>query len=157
MAIEDNSPVGEEEIDVEEEAVVNFDPEEGEEQPTQQQDFYANLAEDIDERALNQLASDLISDYDDDRSSRKDWEDGYVKGLDLLGFKYTEINKPFRGAANVTHPMLSEAITQFQSQAYKELLPSDGPVKTQVIGITSREIEDQANRVKEFHELSDHG
>jgi hypothetical protein len=83
MAIEDNSPVGEEEIDVEEEAVVNFDPEEGEEQPTQQQDFYANLAEDIDERALNQLASDLISDYDDDRSSRKDWEDGYVKGLDL--------------------------------------------------------------------------
>jgi hypothetical protein len=150
MAIEDNSPVGEEEIDVEEEAVVNFDPEEGEEQPTQQQDFYANLAEDIDERALNQLASDLISDYDDDRSSRKDWEDGYVKGLDLLGFKYTEINKPFRGAANVTHPMLSEAITQFQSQAYKELLPSDGPVKTQVIGITSREIEDQANRVKDF-------
>jgi hypothetical protein len=151
MAIEDNSPVGEEEIDVEEEAVVNFEPEEGdEEQDTQPQDFYANLAEDIDERALNELASDLISDYDDDRTSRKDWEDGYVKGLDLLGFKYTEINKPFRGAANVTHPMLSEAITQFQSQAYKELLPSDGPVKTQVIGITSKEIEDQANRVKDF-------
>jgi hypothetical protein len=77
MAIEDNSPVGEEEIDVEEEAVVNFEPEEGdEEQDTQPQDFYANLAEDIDERALNELASDLISDYDDDRTSRKEWEDG---------------------------------------------------------------------------------
>jgi len=148
MAIEDNTPVNEEEVDVEEEAVVNFDSEQ--EPETQPQDFYANLAEEIDERALNELAGDLISEYDDDRASRKDWEDGYVKGLDLLGFKYVEINKPFRGAANVTHPMLSEAITQFQSQAYKELLPSDGPVKTQVVGATSREIEDQANRVKEF-------
>ena len=148
MAIEDNTPVNEEEVDVEEEAVVNFDSEQ--EPETQPQDFYANLAEEIDERALNELAGDLISEYDDDRASRKDWEDGYVRGLDLLGFKYIEINKPFRGAANVTHPMLSEAITQFQSQAYKELLPSDGPVKTQVVGATSREIEDQANRVKEF-------
>jgi hypothetical protein len=123
MAIEDNTPVNEEEVDVEEEAVVNFDSEQEPETETQPQDFYANLAEEIDERALNELAGDLISEYDDDRASRKDWEDGYVKGLDLLGFKYVEINKPFRGAANVTHPMLSEAITQFQSQAYKELLP----------------------------------
>jgi hypothetical protein len=153
MAIEDNNPIdNEEEIDVEEEATVTFeDPEnEVEEEEATEQDFYANIAEDMDERVLSQLSSDLISDYQKDRESRKDWEDGYLKGLDLLGFKYVEQNRPFRGAAGVTHPLLAEAVTQFQAQAYKELLPSDGPVKTQVLGLKTDATNEQANRVKDF-------
>ena len=152
MAIEDNNPIdNEEEIDVEEEATVTFeDPEDAVEEEAVEQDFYANIAEDMDERVLNQLSSDLISDYQKDKESRKDWEDGYLKGLDLLGFKYIEQNRPFRGAAGVTHPLLAEAVTQFQAQAYKELLPSDGPVKTQVLGLKTDETTEQANRVKDF-------
>ena len=152
MAIEDNNPIdNEEEIDVEEEATVTFEnPEDAVEEETAEQDFYANIAEDMDERVLNQLSSDLISDYQKDKESRKDWEDGYLKGLDLLGFKYIEQNRPFRGAAGVTHPLLAEAVTQFQAQAYKELLPSDGPVKTQVLGLKTDETTEQANRVKDF-------
>ena len=152
MAIEDNNPIdNEEEIDVEEEATVTFeDPENEVEEEATEQDFYANIAEDMDERVLSQLSSDLIADYQKDRESRKDWEDGYLKGLDLLGFKYVEQNRPFRGAAGVTHPLLAEAVTQFQAQAYKELLPSDGPVKTQVLGLKTDETTEQANRVKDF-------
>ena len=152
MAIEDNVPFdNEEEIDVEEEATVTFeDPEDAVEEETAEQDFYANISEDMDERVLNQLSSDLIGDYQKDKESRKDWEDGYLKGLDLLGFKYVEQNRPFRGAAGVTHPLLAEAVTQFQAQAYKELLPSDGPVKTQVLGLKTDETTEQANRVKDF-------
>ena len=152
MAIEDNNPIdNEEEIDVEEEATVTFEnPEDAVEEETAEQDFYANIAEDMDERVLNQLSSDLISDYQKDKESRKDWEDGYLKGLDLLGFKYIEQNRPFRGAAGVTHPLLAEAVTQFQAQAYKELLPSDGPVKTQVLGLKTDATTEQANRVKDF-------
>jgi len=151
MAIEDNNPIdNEEEIDVEEEATVTFEDPEDAVEETAEQDFYANIAEDMDERVLNQLSSDLISDYQKDKESRKDWEDGYLKGLDLLGFKYVEQNRPFRGAAGVTHPLLAEAVTQFQAQAYKELLPSDGPVKTQVLGLKTDETTEQANRVKDF-------
>ncbi len=152
MAIEDNNPIdNEEEIDVEEEATVTFeDPEDAVEEEAAEQDFYANIAEDMDERVLNQLSSDLISDYQKDKESRKDWEDGYLKGLDLLGFKYIEQNRLFRGAAGVTHPLLAEAVTQFQAQAYKELLPSEGPVKTQVLGLKTDATTEQANRVKDF-------
>jgi len=147
MAIDRDNPI-DEEIDVQEEVEVNFD--EGTEAEAPEQDFYGNLAEEIDERALSQIANDLITDYQKDRESRKDWEDGYVKGLDLLGFKYTELNRPFRGAAGVTHPLLAESVTQFQAQAYKELLPSDGPVKTQVVGAKNMNVEMQAQRVKDF-------
>jgi hypothetical protein len=151
MAIEDNTPFDNEEVDVEEEATVTFeDPEDAVEEDTAEQDFYANISEDMDERVLNQLSSDLINDYQKDKESRKDWEDGYLKGLDLLGFKYVEQNRPFRGAAGVTHPLLAEAVTQFQAQAYKELLPSEGPVKTQVLGLKTDETTEQANRVKDF-------
>jgi hypothetical protein len=151
MAIEDNTPFDNEEVDVEEEATVTFeDPEDVVEEDTAEQDFYANISEDMDERVLNQLSSDLINDYQKDKESRKDWEDGYLKGLDLLGFKYVEQNRPFRGAAGVTHPLLAEAVTQFQAQAYKELLPSEGPVKTQVLGLKTDETTEQANRVKDF-------
>ncbi|MDB9741972.1 hypothetical protein OAB00_03875 [Akkermansiaceae bacterium] len=151
MAIEDNNPIdNEEEIDVEEDATVTFEDPEDAVEETAEQDFYANIAEDMDERVLNQLSSDLISDYQKDKESRKDWEDGYLKGLDLLGFKYVEQNRPFRGAAGVTHPLLAEAVTQFQAQAYKELLPSEGPVKTQVLGLKTDATTEQANRVKDF-------
>ena len=151
MAIESDNPINEE-VDVEEEAVVTLPPEEGEEEVTEEseQDFYANIAEDIDDKALSQLASDLISEYDSDRESRKDWEDTYRNGLDLLGFKYKSTTQPFKGASNVTHPLLSEAVTQFQAQAYKELLPSDGPVKTKIVGLQNEQTEAQAQRVKDF-------
>jgi len=147
--IDKNNPINEE-VDVEEEAVVTF-PEEGEEQEqSQPQDFFSNVADTVDERALKQLASDLITEYQNDKESRKEWEETYTKGLDLLGFKYKERNQPFRGASGVTHPLLAEAVTQFQAQAYKELLPSDGPVKTQIVGLNNQQVEEQSNRVKDY-------
>jgi len=147
--IDKNNPINEE-VDVEEEAVVTF-PEEGEKQEqSQPQDFFSNVADTVDERALKQLASDLITEYQNDKESRKEWEETYTKGLDLLGFKYKERNQPFRGASGVTHPLLAEAVTQFQAQAYKELLPSDGPVKTQIVGLNNQQVEEQSNRVKDY-------
>ena len=151
MAIETDNPI-DEEIDIEEEAVVSL-PEDGEEEvaeETEAEDFFANVAETIDDKALQQLASDLISEFDSDKESRKDWEDTYRNGLDLLGFKYKSTTQPFKGASNVTHPLLSEAVTQFQSQAYKELLPSDGPVKTKIVGLQNEQVEAQSERVKDF-------
>jgi len=134
-----------EEVDVE----VETDQEEvPAEEPVE--DFYRNLAEDMDERALGRMSSQLIQDYKKDKVSRGDWEQAYTQGLDLLGFKYVNNTRPFQGASGVTHPLLSEAVTQFQAQAYKELLPSDGPVRTQVVGAQTKEVEDQATRVKDF-------
>jgi hypothetical protein len=126
---------------------------EGEEQvseETPEQDFNANLAEDMDETTLKEMGSDLIEEYKKDRASRKEWEDAYIKGLDLLGTKYQEVTKPFKGASGVTHPLLAESVTQFQAQAYKELVPSDGPVRTQVIGLQTPATEQQAERVKDY-------
>ena len=94
----------------------------------------ANLAEMLDERVLMDISSELIDYYEDDKSGREDWEDAYRNGLDLLGIKYEDREEPFRGASGVTHPVIAEAVTQFQAQAYKELLPSSGPVRTQVVG-----------------------
>ena len=111
---------------------------------------FANLAEPLDDDILDPIGSQLTSDYLDYRSSRKDWEDTYKNGLDLLGFKYERRTEPFRGASGVNHPVLAEAVTQFQAQAYKELLPADGPVRTQVLGKTDIAKEDQAKRVKDF-------
>ena len=113
-------------------------------------EFFQNLAETMDERVLTSLAMELIADYKKDKESRSDWEKTYISGLDLLGFKPNEESRPFLGASSVTHPLLAEAVTQFQSQAYKELLPSDGPVRTQVVGDVDEEKEKQAERVKEF-------
>ena len=115
-----------------------------------QKDFLSNLAEDMDERILSRISSDLLEDYKRDKESRGDWEKSYTSGLDLLGFKYDNESRPFQGASSVTHPLLAESVTQFQAQAYKELLPSDGPVRTLVIGDATREKEEQAQRVKEF-------
>jgi len=115
-----------------------------------QDDFNANLAESMDERELKDMAMELIEEYKKDKTSRKEWEDAYIKGLDLLGTKYQEVTKPFKGASGVTHPLLAESVTQFQAQAYKELVPSDGPVRTQVVGLQTPATEQQADRVKDY-------
>ena len=112
--------------------------------------FDANLAEYIEENNLTKFASDLVGDFEGDKESRKDWEDTYIKGLDMLGFKYEDRTQPFEGASGVVHPLLAESVTQFQAQAYKELLPPSGPVRTQIIGEASPMVEQQAERVKEY-------
>ena len=113
-------------------------------------DHDANLAEVLDESVLGSLSSDLQSKVREDMESRADWEEAIAKGLNLLGFNYEDRSDPFLGASGVTHPLLSEATTQFQSQAYKEMLPSGGPVKTQILGVPTKQTEDQAQRVKDF-------
>ena len=112
--------------------------------------FNANLAEYMDEGELGALSAQLMGDFEEDRMSRDEWEDTYVKGLDLLGFRYEDRDRPFPGASGVTHPLLAEAVTQFQAQAFKELLPAKGPVKTEIIGAATPEVEAQADRVREF-------
>ena len=111
---------------------------------------FQNLAELLDGTILDPLGANLMNDYIDYKASRKDWENTYRNGLDLLGFKYTQRTEPFKGAAGVTHPVLAEAVTQFQAQAYKELLPADGPVRTQILGLQTPAKQDQSNRVKDF-------
>ena len=110
----------------------------------------ANLAELLDDGYLGELSSDLRGSYEEDLESRSEWEETYTKGLDQLGVKYEERSQPFEGASGVTHPLIAESVTQFQAQAYKELLPSGGPVKTQVLGLQDAEREEQASRVKNF-------
>ena len=115
-----------------------------------QQDPDANLADILDERVLMEVAMELMGYYEDDKGSRQDWEDAYTEGLDLLGIKYEHRDEPFRGSSGVTHPLIAEAVTQFQAQAYKELLPSSGPVRTQVVGAATPDVEMQSQRVQEF-------
>ena len=112
--------------------------------------FDGNLAEFIDENDLQVISSELRQSFEDDKSSRQQWEEAYTKGLDLLGLNYNERSQPFQGASGVTHPLLSESVTQFQAQAYKELLPASGPIRTQIIGSATKEKEDQAQRVSDF-------
>jgi hypothetical protein len=156
MAVENQGPLTEDILEEEveslpggEEVDVSVEGEEVEDQRPQD-DFNANLAEDMDERTLKEMAMDLIEEYKKDKTSRKEWEDAYIKGLDLLGTKYQEVTKPFKGASGVTHPLLAESVTQFQAQAYKELVPSDGPVRTQVVGLQTPATEQQAERVKDY-------
>ncbi|MGA0120771.1 MAG: portal protein [Methylophilaceae bacterium] len=134
------------EVEVEGEELVSIEP--GTEDTGD--GFANNLAEEIPEEALAQMSNDLRAQFSVDQTSRKDWEQSYIRGLDLLGFKYTAVSEPFRGAASVSHPLLAEAVTQFQAGAYKELLPAGGPVKTSIIGEINSEVEQQAERVKEF-------
>ena len=110
----------------------------------------ANLAEYLDDAQLAEISSELRAAYEDDLQSRSDWEETYTKGLDLLGVKVVERTEPFEGASGVTHPLIAESVTQFQAQAYKELLPSGGPVKTSILGKKDAETEAQAGRVKDF-------
>jgi len=112
--------------------------------------FNANLSEYISDDDLARFSSDLVNAFEADKDSRKDWEDTYVKGLDMMGFKYEDRTQPFEGASGVVHPLLAESVTQFQAQAYKELLPPSGPVRCQVVGNITPEVEEQAKRVKDY-------
>lgn len=157
----DELPVGEKLVEVEEpenlpdveiefdadtgEVVVNIGEEEDDEVP-----FDSNLAEVMDPSVLQQIASDLMTMYEADKSSRKEWEEQYGKGLKMLGFSFEERTKPFKGACGTQHPMLTEAIVQFQAQALKEMMPAEGPVRTQVLGKETREKLMQADRVRGF-------
>jgi hypothetical protein len=127
---------------------INFEP--GAFNQGQSVNHFDNLAELLPENILGPLGSELYQNFQEYKSSRQDWEQAYTQGLDLLGFKYEQRTEPFQGASSATHPVLAEAVTQFQALAYKELLPSDGPVRTQIIGNSSREKEDQAIRVRDF-------
>ena len=122
----------------------------GVEVQTTEYDHNANLAEVLDDTILGEISSDLRGQYEADQESRAEWEEGYTKGLDLLGVQYEERTQPFQGASGVTHPIIAESVTQFQAQAYKELLPAGGPVRTNVLGVQDSEKEAQAVRVKDF-------
>ena len=115
----------------------------------QEGDFYANLAEDMPERELSRIAGELLGEYDANKASRQEWEDAYANGLELLGFNYEERSQPFRGASGVTHPLLAEAATQFQAQAFYELLPASGPVRTAIVGAETRDRQQQSQRVRQ--------
>ena len=113
--------------------------------------FAENLAEVISDQELSTIYIELVAAIESDKSSREDWEKTYTDGLKYLGMKFDENrSEPFAGASGVIHPLLGESVTQFQAQAYKELLPAGGPVKTQVIGAYDGLVEEQAQRVKEF-------
>jgi hypothetical protein len=135
-------------LEDEEGATIDFDPsamplpEEG--------DHFANLNELLPEENTDEIGNQLQNDYMEYKTSRKEWERAYIEGLDLLGFKYTNRTEPFQGASGATHPVLAEAVTQFQALAYKELLPADGPVRTMVMGKSDPQKEMQAQRVKNF-------
>ena len=122
----------------------------GEVEETPIVNFTSNLAEVLDESYMQALSNELVEKIEADKSSREDWEQSYTKGLDLLGFKYEERTRPFRGASSVNHPMLAQAVTQFQAMAYVELLPSDGPVRTQVVGANNSQLQQAAERVKDY-------
>jgi hypothetical protein len=111
---------------------------------------FDNLAELLPDDILEPIGSEMQSNYMDYKQSRKDWEDSYTKGLDLLGFKYDNRSEPFQGSSGATHPVLAEAVTQFQAGAYKELLPAEGPVRTQILGVSDQPKEQQSQRVKDF-------
>jgi hypothetical protein len=127
--------------------VVDFDPFVGR---TSEGDFYDNLAEEVEDRVSSRISSDLLEQYEANKDGRKDWADTYRTGLELLGFKYEERSEPFRGATGVTHPLLAEAVTQFQAQAFGELLPAGGPVNTQILGKIDPKVEAQAERVRTY-------
>ena len=114
------------------------------------ENHFDNLADILPEDVLEPLGNEMVQNYMDYKSSRKDWEQSYIQGLDLLGFKYENRTEPFQGASGATHPVLAEAVTQFQAQAYKELLPAEGPVRTDIIGVDSPPVQQQATRVKDY-------
>lgn len=133
-----------------------IDLEESEEED-REEEFDENLAEYIDEKELTTLVGDLLGDFEDDISARKDWIQTYVDGLELLGMKIEERTEPWEGACGVYHPLLSEALVKFQAETIMETFPTQGPVKTRIIGKETPEIKDAANRVETSmnHELTD--
>ena len=151
IAVEDTTVIEAPGLNIEMEddggVVIDFDPRSKREGAG---DFYDNLAEDMDDRDLGKISTEIMDAYENNKNSRKDWEETYTNGLELLGFKYEERAQPFRGATGVTHPLLAEAVTQFQAQAFSELLPSGGPVRTEIIGEITPEVEQQSERVRHF-------
>ena len=145
--VEEKGPI---EVIPEEDGGVTLDYEPGSINVPGTESHFDNLAELLPDDVLEPIGNEMAQNYLDYKSSRKEWEQAYITGLDLLGFKYENRTEPFQGASGATHPVLAEAVTQFQAQAYKELLPSDGPVRTQVVGIKNPGTEQQANRVKDF-------
>jgi hypothetical protein len=155
---------GEEQVDVQEEivekgpvevtpeedggATIDFEP--GAINIPGTENHFDNLADILPDDILEPIGNDMVQNFMDYKASRKDWEQSYTSGLDLLGFKYENRTEPFQGASGATHPVLAEAVTQFQAQAYKELLPADGPVRTQIIGASSPPVEQQSARVKDY-------
>lgn len=134
------------EIDVNGEQVIDFD--EGDDEAAAEEiAFDANLAEHVPEADLMKIGADLKNLYDTDKRSRKDWEDAYTKGIALLGLKIEDRSQPWAGASGVFHPMLTESVIRFQSQAIMEIFPASGPVKTKVIGSVTPEVEAQSKRV----------
>ena len=146
--VEEKGPV---EVTPDEEggATIDFDPTNRPNIPGTEEHF-DNLADILPDDILDPVGNKLTGDYMDYKMSRKDWEQAYINGIDLLGFKYVNRTQPFQGASGATHPVLAEAVTQFQAQAYKELLPADGPVRTQIIGASSPQRQAQSDRVKDF-------
>ena len=147
---EGQDPKGPIEVIPEEDGGATIDYEPGAVNIPGTESHFDNLAELLPDDVLEPVGNDMVQNYMDYKSSRKDWEESYKTGLDLLGFKYENRTEPFQGASGATHPVLAEAVTQFQAQAYKELLPADGPVRTQVIGVKNPQTEQQAVRVKDY-------
>ena len=145
--VEQQGPV---EVTAEEDggATINFEP--GAINIPGTENHFDNLADILPEEILEPLGNEMVQNYMDYKTSRKDWEQTYIQGLDLLGFKYENRTEPFQGASGATHPVLAEAVTQFQAQAYKELLPAEGPVRTDIVGVDSTPVQQQANRVKDY-------
>ena len=114
------------------------------------ENHFDNLADILPEDILEPIGNEMVDNYMEYKNSRKDWEQSYIQGLDLLGFKYENRTEPFQGASGATHPVLAEAVTQFQAQAYKELLPAEGPVRTDIIGVDSPPVQQQSQRVKDY-------
>jgi len=129
-------------------ATINFEP--GAINVPGTESHFDNLADLLPDDVTSPIGSRLKENYVDYKNSRKEWERTYIEGLDLLGFKYELRSEPFQGASGATHPVLAEAVTQFQATAYKELLPADGPVRTQILGVVNPQKEQQSNRVKNY-------
>jgi hypothetical protein len=129
---------------------VTFGGEEPEAEAPAEVPHDANLAEHLDPEALTKVAKDVYDRYKVDEASRAEWEQTFEKGFDLLGLKLKELNEPFKGACSAVHPLIIESAVKFQSKASQELFPAGGPVKTQIIGKSTPEVEQQALRVKEF-------
>ena len=144
-----DTPGGPVEIDMTEDggAEVSFDPNAKEAESV---GHFDNIAEVLEDSVTDPMASELMEKFTNYKEARSEWAESYRESLNLLGFKYVTRTEPFRGASSVTHPVLAEAVTQFQAQAYKELLPADGPVRTQILGATTVEKEEQSKRVKDF-------
>ena len=147
---EEQDPKGPVEVVPEEDGGATIDFEPGAINIPGTENHFDNLADILPDDVLEPVGNEMVQNYIDYKASRKEWENSYKTGLDLLGFKYENRTEPFQGASGATHPVLAEAVTQFQAQAYKELLPADGPVRTDIVGIKNPQTEQQSERVKDY-------